>query len=76
MKREWKPTSETLRQLANHVRLDHGNSQGVQELSKILGIHRNTVTNWVTGRSEPRDKMWERINSAARQLGFRPGSMR
>lgn len=72
MNPDWTPTSEKLRLFAQHVRKQHGNSQGVQELSKVLGIHRNTVTNWVTGKSEPRIKMWILIEQEATRLGFSP----
>ena len=72
MNKDWTPTSEKLRLFAQHVRKQHGNSQGVQELSKVLGIHRNTVTNWVPGKSEPRIKMWILIEQEARRLGFSP----
>ncbi len=76
VKSEWTPTSEKLRLFAQHVRKQHGNSQGIQELSKVLGIHRNTVTNWVTGKSEPRIKMWIVIEQEARRLGFNPTNVR
>ena len=72
MNPDWTPTSEKLRLFAQHVRKQHGNSQGVQELSKVLGIPRNTVTNWVTGKSEPRIKMWILIEQEATRLGFSP----
>ena len=72
MNKDWTPTSEKLRLFAQDVRKQHGNSQGVQELSKVLGIHRNTVTNWVTGKSEPRIKMWILIEQEATRLGFSP----
>ena len=76
VKSEWTPTSEKLRLFAQHVRKQHGNSQGIQELSKVMGIHRNTVTNWVTGKSEPRIKMWIVIEQEARRLGFNPTNVR
>jgi len=76
MKKRWTP--KTIRALARKLRDpdSHPNSLGKLELGIAVGVHRNTLSNWMNGRHSPAPAQAELLDSVAKTHSFDPTKVR